>query len=122
MKRDIITISENGAVNVPHTVKMRDFEIANLLGITYSAVRGKIRVLLKSGQYEYYGCGGEIMRNGQVVQEYFGLDMVIAVAFQVDSYEANLFRKWVLHRIIKSDNLPIYISMGNAQSRDINLC
>ena len=118
----IITISENGAVVVPHRVCMKDFDIAHLLGITYPAVRGKIRTLLKSGRYEYYGCGGEIMRNGMIMQEIFGLDMVIAVAFQVNTYQADIFKKYVMRKILKGESLPIFISMGNAQSRDINLC
>ena len=97
MNKNIITINDNGVVHIPHKVEMKDYEIANLLGITYPAARGKIRTLLKSGvQYEYYGCGGEIMRNGMIMQEVFGLDMVIAVAFQTNTYEADIFKKHII--------------------------
>ena len=120
MENTIITISENSAVVVPHKVMMKDFEIANLLGITYPAVRGKIKVLLKSGRYEDFG-GGEFVGN-TLISDYWGLDMVIAIAFAVNTYQADIFKKYVMRKIMKGDNLPIFISMGNVQSRDINLC
>ena len=120
MKRDIITINDNFTVNIPSKVKMRDFEIANLLGLTYPAVRGKIKVLLKSGRYEDFG-GGEFVGN-TLISDYWGLDMVIAIAFTVNTYQADIFKRYVMRKILKGDNFPIFISIPNAQSRDINLC
>ena len=116
----IITISDNGAVVVPHRVMMKDFEIANLLGLTYPAVRGKIKVLLKSGRYEDFG-GGEFVGN-TLISDYWGLDMVIAIAFAVNTYQADIFKRYVMRKILKGDNFPIFISIPNVQSRDINLC
>ncbi len=105
----IITINECGVVSVPTNVQMADFEIAHLLGVTYSAVRGKIKTLLK---YRYISdCGGGIISGRLLVPEYFGLEMVIVIAFQVDSYEADIFRKWVMKRLTQADAPPIYISM-----------
>ena len=120
MNKNIITIDDNGAVTVPHKVKMRDFEIANLLGLTYPAVRGKIKVLLKSGRYEDFG-GGEFVGN-TLISDYWGFDMVIAIAFAVNTYQADIFKRYVMRKILKGDNLPIFISIPNVQSRDINLC
>ncbi|MFI3294099.1 MAG: hypothetical protein SNI70_11365 [Rikenellaceae bacterium] len=112
MKREIITISENGIVNVPSgKVMMSEYEIAELLGVMVPTVRGKIQTLLKSRMY-VESCGG-IVRGNRIVPEYFGLEVVIAVAFQVDSYEADRFRKFILGKLSASTQLPIYISMND---------
>ena len=100
---DIITIDDNGTISMPHIVKMKNYEIANLLGITYPAVRGKIKVLLKSSRYEDFG-GGEFVGN-TLISDYWGLVMVIAVAFQVNTYQADIFKKYVMRKIMKGDNL-----------------
>ncbi|MFR9541742.1 MAG: hypothetical protein SNH27_06795 [Rikenellaceae bacterium] len=60
MKREIITISENGAVNVPKIVQMSEFEIARLLGVMVPTVRGAIKRLLNGRQI--VDCSGGIVR------------------------------------------------------------
>ena len=46
------------------------------------------------------------------MSEYYGLEIIIAIAFQVDSYEAEIFRRWVMKRLTQADAPSIYISMG----------
>jgi len=100
--RDIIKIDDNGAVVVPSgKVMMTDYEIVNLLGVMVPTVKGKIKTLLKSRQFRDCGRGGVVCSNGSIIPDYFGLEMVIAVAFQVDSYRADIFRKWVMHRLLQ---------------------
>ncbi|MFR9547126.1 MAG: hypothetical protein SNJ29_16350 [Rikenellaceae bacterium] len=111
MKRGIITISEGGAVNVPTNVEMTDFEIARLLGVMVPTVRGVIKRLLNGRPL--IGCSGGVVRGNRVVPEYFGLEVVIAIAMQVESYEADIFRRWLLRRVTRSFNQqPIYIQMN----------
>ena len=109
MKRDSITINERGVVNVPAKVQMADFEIANLLGVMVPTVRGAIKRLLKSRMG--VDCSGGIVSGSSIVSEYFGLEVVIAVAFQVDSYRADIFRRWVMRRLLQRDAQPIYIGL-----------
>lgn len=47
-RKGIITISENGNVSVPVNVQMRDFEIAELLGVMIPAVKSNIQAIIKS--------------------------------------------------------------------------
>ncbi|MFR9543197.1 MAG: hypothetical protein SNH27_14220 [Rikenellaceae bacterium] len=101
MKRGIITISEGGAVCVPSKVQMSEFEIAQLLGIMVPTVRGAIKRLLNSRPL--LDCSGGVVRGNRVVPEYFGLEVVIAIAFQVNSYEADLFRRWVIGGVTNCD-------------------
>ncbi|MFR9554298.1 MAG: hypothetical protein SNH35_08680 [Rikenellaceae bacterium] len=119
MKREIISISESGAVSVPSNVQMADFEIAHLLGVTYSMVRGKIKTLFKSRHFGDCSDGGTVRKNGVIVPDYFGLEMVVAVAMQVDSYEAEIFRKWALRRLTQQSQ-PIYINISNTQNKTLN--
>ena len=109
MKRGIITISEGGAVSVPTNVMMRDFEIAQLFGVMIPTVRGAMKRLLKGRKG--VDCSGGIVSGRSLVPEYYGLEVVIAIAFQVDSYEADIFRRWVMKRLTQADAPPIYISM-----------
>jgi hypothetical protein len=46
-RKGIITISENGNVSVPVNVQMRDFEIAELLGVMIPAVKSNIQAIIK---------------------------------------------------------------------------
>ncbi|MFR9547119.1 MAG: hypothetical protein SNJ29_16315 [Rikenellaceae bacterium] len=115
MKRGIVTISESGAVCVPANVQMSDFEIAQLLGIMVPTVRGAIKRLLSSRPL--VDCSGGVVRGNRIVPEYFGLEVVIAIAMQVESYEADIFRRWLLRRVAQSAiQQPIYIQMNRQDS------
>ncbi len=83
MRSSIIAISDDGKVEIPARVAMRDFEIAELFGVRYSTVRAIVKRLLKIRHFS--GCGGvgEVQRGGSLIPEYFGLEMIIALAFQI---------------------------------------
>lgn len=53
MKREKITINKSGIITLPgnpvETVWMRDFEIAELLGVMLPTIKSNIRAILKSG-------------------------------------------------------------------------
>ncbi len=112
MKRNIITISEGGAVNVPSgKIMMTDFEIAQLLGVMVPTVKGKIKTLLKS-RMVLDASGGEVYGN-RIIPTHFGLEVVIAIAMQVESYEADIFRKWLLRKATRPMHVPIYVQCDN---------
>lgn len=121
MKREIITITENGKVYVPANVQMRDFEIASLFGIIVPTVKGKIKQVLKDGV-----CQGDFTNAGTVVgnsitPDYYGLDMVVALAFRIQSPQAKMFRKWVLERMV-STNTTIQSSIAVNKPTDWRKC
>lgn len=107
----MVTISDNGKITVPDNVQMRDFEIAQLLGIMLPTVRGVIKRLLKTRFLA--DCNGGVVQGNQIIPEYFGLNVVIAIAFQVQSYKADIFRKHILSKITASNLPPIYVTIGN---------
>lgn len=50
MKRTVITISENGSVNIPNgNVWMSEPELVELFGVIAPTLRGAIRAIYKSG-------------------------------------------------------------------------
>lgn len=78
MKREIITITENGKVSVPDTVQMRDFEIAELFEVMIPTVRSNIRAIIKTGIATVDLTNGATLVGCNVVPDYHGLDMVVA--------------------------------------------
>lgn len=97
MERSIITISENGVVNAPRssTVWMTQYEIADLLGVFVPKVGAGIRSILKSGVlWKHETCRMLPLANGNSVEVY-SWEVIIALAFRVDSRNACLFREWL---------------------------
>ena len=119
MKREnIITITDNGEVYIPATVSMRDFEIAQLFDVFQQNIKPNIRAIIKSG----VSCGdiskGGVVVGNSVIPEYFGLDMVIAIAFRVQSNKAEIFRNHVIEKLTVTNinrPQPIFIQLSDEQ-------
>lgn len=97
-QKEAITVSDNGMVFVPDNVQMRDFEIAELFGVMIPTVRSNIRTILKIGVTTADCTNGATLVGCDIVPDYHGLDMVVALAFRIKSRQAEIFRIWVLRR------------------------
>jgi hypothetical protein len=99
----IITITDNGIVTVPYKVRMNISEIADLFGIFYQTVKRCVRDIEKSdianGDYLMYST----VEGLKVCPDYYGLDMITAIAFRVQSAKTDILRKWVIHKTTKAD-------------------
>ena len=105
-KRGVITISDSGSVSVPSETKMSIAEIADLFGIYYQTAKRHIRTIEKSGI-----AGGDYTMictvDGQkIYPEYYGLEMIIALAFRIQSRNAILFREWLCKKAIRKE-MPV---------------
>lgn len=118
MKRDMVTISDNGTVIVPANVLMRDFEVAELFGVMIPTIRSNIRAILKTGVATADLTGGATLVGCNILPDYHGLDMVVAVAFRIQSYKAELFRQWIMRKMIQSNTPPIYIGINEIKGKD----
>ncbi|MBB4046188.1 hypothetical protein [Bacteroides reticulotermitis] len=107
MKRDlkigdsqIITIG-NGMVSVPQfgEVRMTAFEIAALFEVYTQTINAHIKAVLKSGVIKTDISRSVTVTGNILMPEVYGLDMIIALAFRVNSLNAELFRKYVIRRI-----------------------
>lgn len=114
MRNRIVTISDSETVTVPSETKMSICEIADLFDIYYQTAKRLIRTIEKSGI-----AGGDysqscICEGTKVHPEYYGLEMVMAVAFRVQSRNAEVFRKWIIQRVERTDfSQTILLQMQN---------
>lgn len=118
MENRKIILSDNGTVIVPGETKMSISEIADLFGIYYHTAKKHIRAIEKLGvaRGDYsLSCTAE---GSKIYPDYYGLEMIIAVAFQVQSANPEVFRKWIYRRVVRTEipkmlMLPIQNSMLN---------
>ncbi len=102
MKRNIITITDEGAIIAPahpHRVRMTIGEIGNLLGAYYQTAKRHIRAIEKSGIANGDYSMTCIADGNGVHPEFYGLEMITAVAFRVKSWQADTFRRWLMERV-----------------------
>lgn len=98
-RRGIITMTVNGIITVPNNVRMSIGEIADLFGIYYRTAKRHIRAIEKSGVLAGDYSMSCICEGSKVYPDYYGLEMIIALAFRVQSPEAMIFRNYLVKRI-----------------------
>lgn len=113
MTRNIISIDDRGSVSVPNgKIAMRDFEIAELFEVMIPTIRSNIRTILKTGVATADLTNGATLVGCNVVPDYYGLDMIVALAFRIQSYRTEIFRKWIMRKMVQSNLRPIYIGVS----------
>ena len=102
MERAIITINESGRVNIPsNSVWMSEMELVELLGVVVPTLRAAIKAIYKSGTL----CPVSTQRCDLVTPKswstFYNLEMVFALAFRLNTYEASRIRQKVLESLCK---------------------
>ncbi len=113
MKRKLITISDSGNVTVPSETKMSISEIADLFGIYYQTAKRHIRAIEKSGVVNGDYSMSSACEGSKVYPDYYGADMIIAVAFRVQSEKTEMLRRWVVRRTTQSNMQIVFTSLSN---------
>ena len=98
-RREVITMTDNGIVTVPGHVRMSVYEIADLFDIYYRTAKRYIRAIEKAGIAEGDYTMSCIADGRKVYPEYYGLEMIISLAFRIQSPEAMIFRNYLVKRI-----------------------
>ncbi len=116
MERAIITISENGNVNIPRgNVWMSEMELVELFGVIAPTLRAAIRAIYKSEML----CPVSTQRCDLATPKswvtFYNLEMVIVLAFRLKTYEASRIREKVLERICqrKESGIDFLILLGD---------
>ena len=116
MERAIITISENGRVNIPSgNVWMSEMELVELFGVIAPTLRAAIKAIYKSGIL----CPATTQRCDLATPKgwatFYNLEVVIALAFRLNTYEASRIRQKVLEGLCqrKENGISIVLSLGN---------
>lgn len=115
-----ITIGDNGRISVPDYVQMQPFEIAALLGVYVQTVNARIKTVLKSGVVKTdYPCPMSVSGN-TVTPDFYGLEMITALAFRISSPKADVFREWVI-RLITTGYNPLPATLLLQLSGNVSL-
>ena len=102
MNRGIITISESGLVTMPTApVWMSLQEIADMLGVFGCYVRKAITAIFKDEVLKEYGVRQHVKQDNRIGYDVYNLELIIAVAFRIDSVESRAFREFIMQAIIK---------------------
>ena len=116
MERAIITISESGRVNIPSgNVWMSEMELVELFGVIAPTLRTAIRAIYKSGTL----CSATTQRCDIATPAswatFYNLEVVIALAFRLNTYEASRIREKVLESLYqrKEKNVSIFLSISD---------
>ena len=114
MERAIITISESGRVNIPiGNVWMSEMELVELFGVIAPTLRAAIKAIYKSGVL----CPVTTQRCDLATPKswatYYNLEVVIALAFRFNTYEASKIRQKVLESLCqrKESEISILLSL-----------
>ena len=119
MERAIITISESGSVNIPSSnVWMSEMELVELFGVIAPTLRAAIKAIYKSGTlYPASTQQGEII-TATCWATFYNLEVVIALAFRLNTYEASMIRQKVLEGLCqrKESGINLFIALKSERN------
>lgn len=110
MNRKIITI-ENGIVSIQASTEiwMTQHQLANLFQCFVAKINANVRAILKIGVLdETTVCRTHYYKNGNSVEEY-GLEMIIALSFRIQSRNAEAFRKYIVGKSVRNEDATRFI-------------
>ena len=116
MERAIITISESGTVNIPsNSVWMSEMELVELFGVIAPTLRTAIKAIYKSGTLCPVNSQRCDLATPTSWATFYNLEVVIALAFRVNTYEASRIRQKVLDSLCKrkENEINLLISLGH---------
>ena len=119
MERAIITISESGRVNIPSkSVWMSEMELVELFGVIAPTLRTAIKAIYKSETL----CPISTQRCDLVIPKiwatYYNLEVVIALAFRLNTYEASRIRQKVLEGLCMRNKSEINLFIALKSERN----
>ena len=119
MERAIITISENSKVNIPSGyVWMSEMELVELFGVIAPTLRVAIKAIYKSGTL----CSVSTQRCDLATPTswatFYNLEMVIALAFRLNTYEASRIRQKVLEGLCMRNKSEINLFIALKSERN----
>ena len=116
MERAIITISESGRVHIPSgNVWMSEMELVELFGVIAPTLRAAIRAIYMSGMLNPATTQRCDLATPASWATFYKLEVVIALAFRLNSYEASRIRQKVLESLCqrKESGISLYIPTGH---------
>lgn len=117
MKRNIITISRTGNVSMPENITdiwMSEAELVSLFGVIAPTVRAAIKAVYKNRILKEYEVQRYIHLSDKISMAVYSLEMVVALAFRINSYGVERVRNAILERMyLRKEKTSIFFSLGN---------
>lgn len=98
MKREIITISENTVIVTGGNIWMTEAELIGMFDATAGAVNSAIKAIIKSDALNDYEVCKCIRLDSGNSADVYNMEVVVALAFRLNTYPASVFRKWLIKR------------------------
>lgn len=116
MKRNIIEITEHGTVTIPNEIVwMSEEELVSLFGVIAPSVRAAIKTVYKNEILKEYEVQRYIRISDKISVDVYSLEMVVALAFRINSYGAERVRNTILERLyLRKEKTSIYFSLCNS--------
>lgn len=100
MEREIITITENGAVSMPTApVWMTQQEMSDAFNVFGSDIRKAVHAIYKNMELLESETKWYIRQDNGISYDVYSLEMVIAVSFKLRSRESMAFRRFIMDRL-----------------------
>ncbi len=115
MERAIITISENGRVNISSgNVWMSEMELVELFRVIAPTLRAAMKAIYKNGALNPATTQLCDLATSKSWATFYKLEVVIALAFRLNTYEASRIRQKVLESLHqrKENRINLLISLG----------
>ena len=118
MERNIIIVNESGSIIMPENIAsiwMSEAELVELFGVIAPTLRAAIKAIYKSGTL----CPATTQRCDLATPKswatFYNLEVVIALAFRLNTYEASRIRQKVLECLCqrKESGINFLILLGN---------
>ena len=111
MERGIITITENGVVAMPTApVWMTQQEMSDAFNVFGCHIRKAVHAIYKNMELLEEETVRHVRQNGRICYDVYSLEMVIAVAFRLQSREAMAFREFIMERLyVPNRDKPVHL-------------
>ena len=119
MERAIITINESGNVNIPDgNVWMSEMELMELFGVIAPTLRAAVRAIYKSGTLSTATTQRCDLAISKSWATFYNLEVVIALAFRLNTYEASRIRQKVLESLCqrKESGINLFIALKSERN------
>ena len=116
MKRAIVTISESGRVNISSgNIWMSEMELMELFGVIAPTLRAAIKAIYRSGTLSPATTLRCDLAMPKGWATFYNLEVVIALAFRLSTYEASRIRQKVLEGFSqrKESGIDFLILLGD---------
>ena len=120
MERAIITISENGRVNIPSgNVWMSEMELVEMFGVIAPTLRAAIKAIYKSETLCPVSTQRCDLATPKSWATFYNLEVVIDLAFRLNNYEASRIRQRVLESLSCQNKVSplLYIAVNSIKER-----